>query len=82
MNQWQATAKKPGGGDCVVGYYVDATGRVGAISGFLQLGTLTDGVFVSNEDAVVPDLPMTDEEASQIFFHPDKIAEFIAGHAQ
>ena len=42
MNQWQATAKKPGGGDCVVGYYVDATGRVGAISGFLQLGTLRE----------------------------------------
>ena len=74
--------QKPGGGDCVVGYYVDATGRVGAISGFLQLGTLTDGVFVSNEDAVEPDLPMTDEEVSEIYFHTDKIAEFIAKHAE
>ena len=66
----------------MVGYYVDATGRVGGISGFLQLGTLKDGVFVSNEDAVVPDLPMTDEEVNQIFFHPDKIAEFIASHTK
>ena len=74
--------QKPGGGDCVVGYYVDATGRVGAISGFLQLGTLTDGVFVSNEDAVEPDLPMTDEEVSEIYFRTDKIAEFIAKHAE
>ena len=74
--------QKPGGGDCVVGYYMDAAGRVGAISGFLQLGTLTDGVFVSNEDAVEPDIPMTDEEVSEIFFHADRIAEFIANHAE
>ena len=66
----------------MVGYYVDATGRVGGISGFLQLGAITDGEFVPNEDAVVPDLPMTDEEVNQIFFHPDKIAEFIAGHTK
>lgn len=74
--------QKPGGGDCVVGYYVDAAGRVGAISGFLKLGTITDGAFVSNEDAVDPDLPMTDEEVSEVFFHPDKIAEYIANHAE
>ena len=74
--------KKPGGGDCVVGYYVDAAGRVGAISGFLKLGTVTDGKFVSNEDAVEPDLPMTDAEAAEIFFHADRIAEFIRNHAE
>lgn len=81
-HQAKVIGQQPGGGDCVVGYYVDATGRVGGISGFLQLGTLKDGVFVSNEDAVVPDLPMTDEEVNQIFFHPDKIAEFIASHTK
>ena len=27
-------------------------------------------------------LPMTDEEVNQIFFHPDKIAEFIASHTK
>ena len=70
--------QKPGGGDCVVSYYVDATGRVGAISGFLKLGTVTNGEFVSDEHAVEPDLPMTDEEVSEVFFHADKIAEFIA----
>lgn len=74
--------QKPGGGDCVVGYYVDASGRVGAISGFLKLGTIKDGEFVSNEDAVEPDLPMTDEEVSEIFFHPDRIAEYIESHAE
>ena len=74
--------QKPGGGDCVVAYYVDAAGRVGAISGFLKLGTLTDGEFVSDEKAVEPDLPMTDEEVSEIFFHTDKIAEYLAAHAE
>ena len=47
-----------------------------------QLGTMTDGEFISNEDAVVPDLPMTDAEVSEIFFHTDKIAAFIASHAE
>ena len=74
--------KKPGGGDCVVGYYVDAAGHVGGISGFLKLGSVENGEFVSNEKAVEPDLPMTDEEASEVFFHADKIAEFIAKNAK
>ena len=75
-------AAKPGGGDCVVAYYVDATGRVGAISGFLKLGTLTDGEFVSDEKAVEMDLPMTDEEVKEVFFYADRIAEYIAGHME
>ena len=74
--------QKPGGGDCVVAYYVDAAGRVGALSGFLKLGTLTGGEFVSDEDAVEPDLPLTDEEVSAVFFHADKIAEYLAAHAE
>ena len=74
--------KKPGGGDCVVGYYVDAAGHVGGISGFLKLGSVENGEFVSNEKAVEPDLPMTDEEASGIFFHADKIADYIAKNAK
>ena len=51
-----------------------------AIFSFLKRGTVTENGFESNEKAVVPDLPMTDEEASKIFFHADKIAEFIANH--
>ncbi len=73
--------QQPGGGDCVVGYYVDAAGHVGAISGFLQLGTMDGETFKSDETAVVPDLPFTDEEADEIYFHPDKIVEYISQHA-
>ena len=36
------------------------------------------GEFVSDETAVEPDLPMTDEEVGEVFFHADRIAEFIA----
>ena len=49
---------------------------------FEQLGTLTGGEFVSDEDAVEPDLPLTDEEVSAVFFHADKIAEYLAAHAE
>ena len=71
--------EKPGGGDCVVGTYLDAYGRVGAISGFKQLGVMERDTFVSNETAVTVDYPFSEEEADSIFFHPEKIAEFING---
>ena len=69
---------RPGGGDCVVGFYVDATGRVGGISGFLKLGTMEGDTFISDEDAVEMDLPFTEEDVESVYFHPDKIASFLA----
>ena len=73
---------KPGGGDCVVGYYIDAYGRVGAMSGFLKLGTMDGDTFTSDETAVEVDIPFPEEEADEIYFHPEKIAEFISASAQ
>lgn len=71
--------EQPGGGDCVVAYYVDAYGRVGAISGFKKLGTMVGDTFVSDEKAVVVDYPFTEEEGDEIYFHPKKIAEYVDG---
>ena len=71
--------ENPGGGDCVVGTYLDAYGHVGAISGFKQLGVMEGDTFVSNETAVTADYPFSEEEADSIFFHPEKIAEFVNG---
>lgn len=48
----------PGGGDCIVGYFIDAYGRCAYYSGPLKLGTLSGSDFVSNEKATVPDLNM------------------------
>ncbi len=78
----KVVGQKPGGGDCVVGNFVDAAGHVGAISGFLQLGTMDGDEFVSDETAVEPDLPMTDEEVKEVFFHPKKIAKYISEHTE
>ncbi len=49
---------RPGGGDCVVGNYVDAYGYNGSFSGMLKLGKMENGQFISNETATVPDLNM------------------------
>ncbi len=78
-NQAKIIGEKPGGGDCIVGTYLDAYGHVGAISGFKQLGTMKDGIFVPNESAVEVDYPVTEEEGDELYFHPDKIAEFVNG---
>lgn len=72
--------QQPGGGDCVVANFVDAAGHVGNMSGYLQLGMMEGDEFVSDEKAVAVDLPMSDEEVEQIFFHPDKIVDFIHQH--
>ncbi|MBQ6122603.1 MAG: hypothetical protein IJI59_12800, partial [Clostridia bacterium] len=66
-----------GGGDCVVAYYLDAYGHVGGISGFKQLGSMEGDAFVSNETAVTVDHPFPTDEADSIYFHPEKVAEFI-----
>ena len=70
--------EKPGGGDCVVAYYIDAYGHVGAISGAKQLGTMEGGIFTSDESAVEVDIPFVGNEGDEIYFHPDRIAQFIA----
>ncbi|WP_408071854.1 S41 family peptidase [Butyrivibrio sp. JL13D10] len=49
---------KPGGGDCIVGGYLDAYGYGGSFSGMLKLGKLENGEFVSNEKVTEPDLNM------------------------
>ncbi len=69
--------KEPGGGDCVVGYFIDAYGRVGAMSGYKKLGTMDGDTFTSDESAVEVDYPFTEEEFDEIYFQPEKIAEFI-----
>lgn len=69
--------EKPGGGDCVVGYFVDAFGRVGAMSGFMKLGTMNGDTFTSDERAVKVDLPFPKDEADDIYFHSDRIAAFV-----
>lgn len=48
----------PGGGDCVVGSFVDAYGRCAAYSCMLKLGRETDEGFVSDEKATQPELNM------------------------
>lgn len=48
----------PGGGDCVVGSFVDAFGRCAAYSSMLKLGQFEGSEFVSDEKAVTVDLNM------------------------
>ena len=49
---------KPGGGDCVVGNFVDAYGRSAAYSGFLKLGKYQGSEFISDEKDVALDYDM------------------------
>ena len=49
---------KPGGGDCVVGYFIDAYGRCAFYSSMLKLGRMQEGIFVSDEKATTPDMNM------------------------
>ena len=49
---------RPGGGDCVLGSFVDAYGHVAAYSGMLKLGTDDGSGFISNEKATETDLNM------------------------
>ena len=49
---------RPGGGDCVIGYFIDAYGRCAVYSGMLKLGYDDGNGFVSNEKAVTLDLNM------------------------
>ncbi len=71
---------RPGGGDCVLGSFVDAYGRCAFYSGMLKLGTKEGGVFTSNEKATVPDLNMMVSfmDAGQVpWFDPAGIADAV-----
>ena len=71
---------RPGGGDCVVGSFVDAYGRCAAYSGMLKLGEETDGEFVSNEKTTIPDLnmmPSVWDVESVPWYDPDGIADAV-----
>ena len=71
---------RPGGGDCVVGSFVDAYGRCAAYSGMLKLGKDEDGEFVSDEKATVPDLNMMPSfwDISYVpWFDPEGIADAV-----
>lgn len=49
---------KPGGGDCVVGSFVDAYGRCAGFSSMLKLGEETESGFVSDEKDTAVDYNM------------------------
>ena len=71
---------QPGGGDCVVGSFVDAYGRCAVYSGMLKLGTYEDGVFVSDEKATTLDLNMMPSVLDVTYipwFDPEGIADAV-----
>ncbi len=71
---------RPGGGDCVLGAFIDAYGRFAYYSGMLKLGTKEGGVFTSNEKATVPDLNMMASvmDAGQVpWFEPAGIVDAV-----
>ncbi len=71
---------KPGGGDCVVGEFLDAYGCGGAFSGMLKLGKMENEVFVSNESATEPDLnmmPSLFDFASVPWLNPEGITDAV-----
>ena len=49
---------KPGGGDCVVGYFIDAYGRCAFYSSFLKMGRQEGKKFVSDEKDTTVDYNM------------------------
>ena len=71
---------QPGGGDCVVGSFVDAYGRCAVYSGMLKLGTYEDGEFVSDEKATVVDFNMMPSILDVTYvpwFDPEGIADAV-----
>ena len=62
LAQQSGTAKiigtYPGGGDCVLGTFVDAYGHCAAFSGMLKIGRETESGFVSDEKATTLDYDM------------------------
>lgn len=70
----------PGGGDCVVNYFIDAYGRCAYYSGMLKLGKEDANGFVSNEKATTVDLSMMSSILDIKFvpwFDPEGIANAV-----
>ena len=73
----------PGGGDCVLGAFIDAYGRCAYYSGMLKLGVDKGNGFVSNENAVKPDLNMMPSilDVGMVpWFDPEGIADAVHQH--
>lgn len=71
---------KPGGGDCCVGHFVDAYGRIAAFSGMLKLGMMENGEFISNEKDTTLDydmMPSIIDVNLVPWFEADGIAEAV-----
>ena len=71
---------KPGGGDCVVGSFVDAYGYTCACSSYKKLGTMKKGKFISDEKATRVDLnmmPSIGDAAYTPWFDPQGIADAV-----
>ena len=71
---------RPGGGDCVVGSFVDAYGRCACYSGMLKLGEDDGNGFVSNEKATTLDLnmmPSITDIKNVPWFDPEGIADAV-----
>ena len=68
--------EKPGGGDCAVAPFLDAYGHIADMSGYMKLGRMSDGQFISDEHAVNVDLPFGDQ-ADKLYFNYKGIAEWL-----
>ena len=70
----------PGGGDCVVGSFIDAYGRCAFYSSRFKIGTQDGSGFVSDEKATVPDLNMMPSiiDISNVpWYDPEGIADAV-----
>ncbi|MCF0230293.1 MAG: hypothetical protein HUJ76_11465, partial [Parasporobacterium sp.] len=72
---------QPSGGDCAVASYIDCYGLKLVMSGFIKLGSLTDGEFISDETAVVMDIPYGDM-ADEYYFNRPAAVELIHEYQQ
>ena len=68
--------EQPGGGDCAVAPFLDAYGHIADMSGYMKLGRMSDGQFISDEHAVNVDLPFGDQ-ADKLYFNYKGIAEWL-----
>ena len=71
---------KPGGGDCVVGSFIDAYGHCAAYSGMLKLGIDDGNGFVSNEKTTAADLNMVPSIWDVVYapwYDPEGIADAV-----
>lgn len=68
--------EQPGGGDCAVMDFLQAYGHVAAMSGWIKLGRMENGSFVSDEHAVRVDYPFG-EQADKLYYNYKGIAQWL-----